>query len=177
MQGIYDPNVKVKLYESGCSTFSEAVQLAKRIEGAKNVVETPKDTTSLTDHVFEVSDSPGNRPITSTGSPRAPVECWQCGKLGHIKRNCRSQSSNFGPRNFAYNPRNGFNGPPRNTRNWQPPRSFDRPQAQFRANNDPCSYCSLPNHKADSCFKLKRDMQSNSLNTPGTSPGPSTRTE
>ena len=196
LQGIYDPKIKLKLYESSCSTFIEAVKLAKRIESAQSIINT-STSSNTADDIFAVnnngtSDSlprnvssdrnnrtsnsfssnpprtEGNTDSNYSNPPRMPMRnsqtiCWNCNRVGHISRNCYSRSTgNQGSYQHQSRPRNTTYNQPR----------FDRNQGTGQM----CSYCKMPNHGVDRCYKLQRDMSNNSFQLGASQAGPSSRT-
>lgn len=139
LQGVFDPTVKVKLYESGCSSYSEAVKLAKRIESAKNIV---ASSVPAHEDIFAVENS-STGPGPSSYANMERRSCFNCQAVGHIIRDCRQPRRGRGPGSQRYS---------------APNRS-----RQNSDGNVVCAYCKVRNHKADNCFKLQRDMRNNSF--------------
>ena len=76
LQGIYDSKIKLKLFESSCSTFIEAVKLAKRIESAQSIIRSCTSSNTA-DDIFAVNNNGSNgslpRNVSFDGNNRTPT--------------------------------------------------------------------------------------------------------
>ena len=73
------------------------------------------------------------------------MECFKCGKKGHLSRNCRSGSGNQRFQGSKYQGNQGNFGRPGGGRNMKFP--FD------------CHHCGKKGHKKTECFKWKKEQQ------------------
>ena len=172
LQGIFDPAMKQKLYESTAQTFAEVKTHARRIEKASEVI----DMTNRTQKILGIGDSTSSVPGPSTDSRGIPQSgdrgvsgrgCYKCGSLEHFKRECPQMRAQRDTRSGGYNSqsrttyrpayRPGARTEPRDVGQAGRGRGFQGTGAIF------CSYCGVRNHAAVDCRKLRNDTRLNRL--------------
>ena len=95
MSGL-DPHLKRLLTASNIDDFNEMLQTAKRCEE------------TFTDNRRSINHLDSQNSDKRKAGTRPPIQCWNCGKYGHLKRDCRSPSYNAPPMPQGYMPRPPF---------------------------------------------------------------------
>ena len=96
-----DPHLKRLLTAVDIDDFADILKMAKRCEETfteqrrnVNFLETPNYQPQQDYNPQQRAPQQDYNPQQRAGK-RPPVQCWACGKYGHIKRDCRSQAQHY----------------------------------------------------------------------------------
>ena len=175
IQGIYGTSIKTKILESEVDNFSDAVQLAERLERVAKSLNTP-DVNSVSTTIFaingsnpntnsrteEVSDLPQQRRLVPSNnrsndsdpaSSRLPTE-----RGANFDRN----QQRYRPSRPVGNNYNNYNVRPQYNTRFESQGNNNRGNTYRRSMPLRCYYCGREGHFMRSCYRLSEDSNTGS---------------